>query len=167
MAPVVPQGAVLPPASFQAVMPRLLASAMKSSRHSASPSMPSASSSARIDAFASAVAGAVSRPVGLPSGPSSTPGEPAESPSRSSAAWFTRGPRKPLPVIHSGFLGAAAVSSSKVKMRGSSSWPRFQPPAVVQIHLPSGRSAALRRYISSAVARAVTRSSRTTCVQQW
>ena len=69
IAPVVAQGAVFPPASFHAVSPRLLASAMKSSRHSASPSIPSWSSWARIALLASALAAPVSWPVGVPSGP--------------------------------------------------------------------------------------------------
>ena len=59
IAPPVPQGASLPPASFQAVRPRLFASRMKSERHLASPSTPIASSCARIAWFAAVLAGAV------------------------------------------------------------------------------------------------------------
>src|SRR5919108_6403049 len=152
MAPIVDHGAVFPPASFHAVRPRLLASAMKSARHLASASIPSASSWARIAAFAAWLAAPVSRPVGLPSASSCTPGDPAVSPSAFSAAWLTRGPVKPPPVIHTGLFGAASVSSSNVKIRGSSSCVTLQPPNVVQIHLPSGRSAALSAYAASAFA---------------
>ncbi len=117
--------------------------------------------------FAAVVAGAMSWPVGLPFASSTTPGEPGPSPSAVSAAWFTRAPAKPPPWIQSGLAGAAALSSANVKRVGLSSCGRLHPPWVVQIHFPSGSSTALAAYMASAVERLVTRSSRTTCVQQW
>jgi hypothetical protein len=48
----------------------------------------------------------------------------------------------------------------------TSSWFTFHPPAVVQIQRPSSSSIALAAYMASACARLVTRSSRTTWVQQ-
>ena len=117
--------------------------------------------------FAAVVAGATSWPVGLPFASSTTPGEPGPSPSAVSAAWFTRAPAKPPPWIQSGFAGAAALSSANVKRVGLSSWARLHPPWVVQIHFPSGQLDGLGRVHRQCLERLVTRSSRTTCVQQW
>ena len=145
----------------------MLASLMKSARHLASPSMPSASIWATIAAFDAALAVPVRRPVGWPLASTSTPDELAVRPSAVSAAWFTRGPVTPPPVIHTGLFGIAALSSANVKIVGLSSWLRLQPPEPVQIQRPSASSSAFALYIASACAREVTRSSRTPWVQQW
>ena len=126
-------------------MPRLLASRMNDARH-----LRLAVDAELVELRPDRGVGGrdgppVSRPVIWPS-TTSTPGELAVSPSRSNAAWLTRGPVNPLPATHIGFLGATAVSSSNVNGRGSSNWLMFQPPAFVQIQRPSSSSATLSRY---------------------
>ena len=167
IAPVVPHGAVLPPASFHAVRPRLLASAMKSCRHFASPSIPIASIWARMAAFDERGRGRGDRAGRLAVRAERDARRPGCQPDRVECRLVDARPGDAAALDPQRVVGRRRVQLVEREDRRVVELAEVPAAEVVQIQRPSASSSAFALYMASAVARLVTRSSRTTCVQQW